>query len=76
MCRTEPFIKEITEEQKEFLGTTQLDTTDSNTAASPWIAFIKINERVVNFKINTEADVTVIPTKRVRFSKGWPSYVS
>ena len=72
MCRTKLSGIETTEEQKEFLGTIQVDTANSNIATSPWTAPIKANERVVNFKIDTGADVTVIPTKQYDSVKDGP----
>ena len=73
MCRTKLPSRNIdaTEEQNEFLGTIYVDTADANTTI-PWVTPININMRVVNFKIDTGADVTVISEKEYDSAKDGP----
>ena len=74
MCRTKHCIRDIeeAERQDEFLGGIHVDSADANTATSPWVTQININDRVVNFKIDTGADVTVISDKEYDSVKDGP----
>ena len=61
-CKTKAAIREITEDSEEeaFLGTV---TCSANAigASVPWIAKVQLNGNEVEFKVDTGADVTVIP---------------
>ena len=74
MCRTKHCIRDIeeAERQDEFLGGIHVDSADANTTTSPWVTQININDRVVNFKIDTGADVTVISDKEYDSVKDGP----
>ena len=44
--------------QSEFLGTISADAVNSS---KPWTAMLKLNNRALEFKVDTGADVTVVP---------------
>ena len=48
------------------------DSADANTITSSWVTQININYRVVNFKIDTGADMTVISDKEYDSVKNGP----
>ena len=43
---------------EEFLGTVNTDTVSTN---KPWTVLLQLNNRSIEFKVDTGADVTVIP---------------
>ena len=53
---------ETTEQHNQFLGGIHVYTANAVTI-SPWVTPIYVNKRVVNFKIDTGADVTVVSNK-------------
>ena len=62
-CKTKVGIKEVkqdcdTSDSEEFLGTVNADTVSTN---KPWMAVVQLNNRALEFKVDTGADVTVIP---------------
>ena len=66
VCRTLPkqSIQSITSEASEgfsdqFLGV----VTDSTSHSNPWNATVMLNEKAVEYKLDTGADVSVIPTQ-------------
>ena len=73
MCRSKLSVRdvEITEQQNQFLGGIHVDTANAVTT-SPWVTPIHVNKRVVNFKIDTGADVTVISNKEYDPAKDGP----
>ena len=60
MCKTKTAIREIQTEQEDFLGAIHVHTADTDHRESPWMTAIDINDRVLTFKIDTGADVTII----------------
>ena len=65
-CKSKGGIREVRQEDSndltsdigdEFLGTVNADTVSIR---KPWIAVVRLNERDLDFKIDTGADVTVI----------------
>ena len=66
-CKTKGGINEVKQDGdsdltgdsgEEFLGTINADTVSTN---KPWIAVLQLNNRMIEFKVDTGADVTVIP---------------
>ena len=66
-CKTKVGIKEIKQEgdsdltsdnEGEFLGTVDADTVNTS---KPWTVVLQLNNRALEFKVDTGADVTVIP---------------
>jgi len=62
MCKTtRAAITEVkVEPEDDFLGTIHVDATDTENKENYWMTAIHLNEQIVNFKIDTGADVTVI----------------
>ena len=65
MCRSKSSIRAVataadTESSDEFLGVIQVDTA---TVSQDWTTTASLNESNLNFKIDTGADVTVIPER-------------
>ena len=55
-------VKEVkqdcdTSDSEEFLGTVNADTASTN---KPWMVVVQLNNRALEFKVDTGADVTVI----------------
>lgn len=48
---------------EEFLGTVNADTVSTS---KPWTAVVQLNKRALEFKVDTGADVTVIPESAYR----------
>lgn len=48
---------------EEFLGTVNADTVSSS---KPWTAVVQLNKRALEFKVDTGADVAVIPESAYR----------
>ena len=59
-CKTKTAIQEIQTEQEDFLGAIHVNAADTDHRESPWITVVDINDRVLTFKIDTGADVTII----------------
>ena len=66
-CKSKGGIREVRQEDgsdltsdggDEFLGTVNADTVSTS---KPWTAVVRLNEQDLEFKIDTGADVTVIP---------------
>ena len=66
-CKTKVGIKEVVQEGdsdltgdsgEEFLGTVTANTVSTS---KPWITELQLNNRALEFKVDTGADVTVIP---------------
>ena len=76
MCRSKLSVRDVetTEQQNQFLhflGGIYVDTANA-VITSPWVTPIHVNKRVVNFKIDTGADVTVISNKEYDPAKDGP----
>ena len=73
MCRSKISVRDVetTDEKNEFLGGIHVDTADAVTT-DPWVASIVVNERSINFKIDTEADVPVISNQDYNLAKDGP----
>ena len=71
LCRSkntsEPTINQIKEEEDAFLG-----VVSSNKSIDSWMVNLYLNKQSLDFKIDTGADVTVIPTSVYRKSKHGP----
>ena len=72
MCRTKHVVREVNTEQKDFLGAIHVDTADIDHKEKPWTAAIELNERMLTFKIDTGADVTVISQSDYNEEKDGP----
>ena len=61
-CKSKVTIKEVTQDSGEetFLGTVTA-VTDAVGTHSPWMVDVKLNSQNFEFKVDTGADVTVIP---------------
>ena len=59
MCRTKGIVREVKTDQEDFLEAIHVDTADTDHNDKPWTTTIKLNERILTFKIDTGADVTV-----------------
>ena len=68
-CKTKVIIKEVKKEGdsdltsdsgEEFLGTVNADAVSTS---KPWTAILQLNNRALEFKVDTGADVTVIPER-------------
>ena len=71
-CKTKGGINEVKQDGDigltgdsgdEFLGTVNADTVSAN---KPWTAVLQLNNRTIEFKVDTGADVTVIPESGYR----------
>ena len=65
-CRTKKGLKEVTRESQsgdEFLGSVTIGTAKTPTDSDPWRVKLNLNNRSLDFKVDTSADVTVIPKK-------------
>ena len=73
MCRSKLSVRDVetTEQQNQFLGGIHVDIANAVTT-SPWVTPIHVNKTVVNFKIDTGADVTVISNKEYDPAKDGP----
>ena len=67
LCRSKAVPRSIREIQEDsdddFMGAIHVDTADSeaiNAVQNPWVTSVNLNKRVITFKIDTGADVTVI----------------
>ena len=62
-CKTKANIREIAEDSEEetFLGT--VNSANAIGASAPWLVEVKVNGEDVKFKVDTGADVTVIPER-------------
>ena len=74
-CKTKVGIKEVKQDGDsdltsdsgdEFLGTVNADTVS---ASKPWTAVLQLNKRALEFKVDTGADVTIIPESAYRPNK-------
>ena len=73
-CRTKMGLKEVTEGQDsssddKFLGTVTIGTAKSPTDSDPWKVQLNLNNRSLDFKVDTGADVTVIPERSYSASR-------
>ena len=71
-CKTKVGIKEVNQDGdsdltsdsgEEFLGRVNTDTVSSS---KPWTAVVQLNKRALEFKVDTGADVTMIPESAYR----------
>jgi len=62
MCKTtgNAIRKVETEPKDDSLGTIHIDTTDTDNKENYWMTSINLNKQIVNFKIDTGADVTYL----------------
>ena len=51
-------IDHTSDSKEEYLGTVKADTVSTS---KPWTVVLQLNDRVLEFKVDTDADVTVIP---------------
>ena len=74
MCRSKSTVGDISDDEEDF---TFLDTVHSEIAVisggtKPWTAVLHLNGHTTEFKIDTGADVTVIPTFMYKRSRDGP----
>jgi len=58
MCRSGNSVNEVQQEEQAFMGLVQ---NSESTMINPWAVTLFVNGKPLEFKINTGADVTVIP---------------
>ena len=74
MCRSKNTIGDISDNKEDltFLDTVDSQVTVINGGTKPWTAVLQLNNHKTEFKIDTGADVTVIPTHMYRKSRDGP----
>ena len=66
-CKTKRKVNEVTLETEATTNTTSaetvefLDTVDAVASGTPWVIKVQLNNRDLEFKVDTGADVTVLP---------------
>ena len=70
VCRSRNAVDDISDEEEFiFLDTVSLEIAAVNGGTKPWIIGIHLNGNPIEFKIDTGADVTVIPATAYRESR-------
>ena len=59
VCRSQAKVDTVEEGSDSFLGAV---SSHDNTTTSPWVVTVWLNDTLVQFQIDTGAEVTVIPT--------------
>ena len=61
MCQTKKLIDDVSNEEFIFLDTIHTEIAVVEGGTKPWTIDIQLNSDLIEFKIDTGADVTVIP---------------